>query len=76
MITPKEKAKELVEKYWSIGSQDDCDTILNWEEAKIAAIIAVDEILWEIIKYSDNSKDFVVENSNYWQQVKTEIENL
>lgn len=48
----------------------------SWNEAKQCALIAVDEILWEIIKYADNSKEYVIENSKYWEEVKQEIEKL
>lgn len=74
-MTPKEKAKELVYKFypsvqWKLG-QEDC-----LDRAKQCALIAVDEILWEIIKYADNSKEYVTENTNYWEKVKQEIELL
>jgi hypothetical protein len=75
-MTPKEKAKELILKYskgkdeygWNLCECDSC--------AKKCALIAVDEILWEIIKYADNSKEYVTENTNYWEEVKQEIELL
>jgi len=63
-MTPKEKAIELVNKYWKIGEEEYQDTILNWEESKQCALIAVDEIL------KDTS------NSDYWQKVKQEIHKL
>ena len=66
-MTPKEKAKEIVNKYWSIGEQEWQDTPLTWEEAKQCALIAVDEIL-KIIHTNMEDK--------YWQEVKQEIENL
>ena len=44
--------------------------------AKECALIAVDEILWEIVKYADNSREYVVENSLFWQNVKQEIEKM
>ena len=71
-MTPREKAKELVYKYQSgykLGGfnfqfqNDD-------EDAKQCALIAVDEIL------DINSVDKDYELSNYWQEVKQEIENL
>jgi len=74
-MTPKEKAKELVEKYFHLFSVE-LDLIISYRESKKCALIAVDEILWEIIKYADNSKEYIVENSQYWQEVKQEIEKL
>jgi hypothetical protein len=78
-MTPKEKAQELVEKmqYWVYdveavdgGGWDNCRLIEKSvkETAKQCALIAVDEILKQYYKLTDEHK--------YWQQVKTEIENL
>jgi hypothetical protein len=64
-MTPKEKAKELVEKYaiWSWN-----ETVCDYEVAKQCALIAVDEILNCL---------FEIDNSYYWwQEVKQEIEKL
>ena len=71
-MTPKEKAIELVAKYKS----QSFGITTNFQHFKQCALIAVDEILWEIIKYADNSREYVVENSKYWQVVKQEIEKL
>jgi len=83
-MTPKEKAEELfnkfnkVEIYISIEPTDiECEIKhTQGNTAKKCALITVDEILWEIIKYADNSREYVVENSLYWQEVKKEIEKL
>ena len=84
-MTPKEKAKELVDKFYQrfplkmdvITTRGDLSWEYDsWNEAKQCALIAVDEILWEIIKYADNSKEYVIENSKYWEEVKQEIEKL
>jgi hypothetical protein len=64
-MTPKEKAKELIEKF--MFNCRECDYEDN---AKQCALIAVDEIL------DINSVDKDYELSNYWQEVKQEIENL
>ena len=64
-MTPKEKAKELVEKFKYISY--DLDDIDNHKEC---ALIAVDEILKigsVIVDY--NTRD-------YWQEVKKLIEKL
>jgi hypothetical protein len=61
-MTPKEKAKQLVEKMIIYHSPDDKD----YEAAKDCALIAVDEIL----------KTNPYKARNYWQEVKTEIEKL
>jgi hypothetical protein len=57
-MTPKEKAKELVNKF--------CATRLYDEQAKQCALISVDEIIEEC----------VWDWTEYWQEVKQEIEKL
>lgn len=65
-MTPKEKAKELVNIYTMV-----IYPILNINKSKECALIAVDEII-----------DYLVLNlitgtlMTYWQQVKQEIEAL
>ncbi len=69
-MSAKDKAKELVRKYWDLGGID----VL---EAKQCAIIVVDEIIEECYKWSggDNST-WDRERFNFWIEVKTEIEKL
>jgi hypothetical protein len=67
----KEKAKELFNKYKPIcagynGGQS------NKYFSKQAALIAVDEM----INDCDASSPFETTRFEYWQQVKTEINNL
>lgn len=60
-MTPKEKAKELVDQY------DETLTYLESKsKAKECALIAVDEILMCCIG----------SHEEYWEQVKQEIEKL
>lgn len=77
-MTPKEKALQLCQKFGYLGIKWEQAqyTTLSLENAKECALIAVDEILWEIIKYADNSKEYVIENSKYWEEVKQEIKKL
>ncbi len=63
-MTPKEKAQELVRKYWDLGGID----VL---EAKQCALIAVDEIL--DVDYFDMSEEHFENIMEYWEQVKNEI---
>ena len=63
MKTPKEKAEELVEKFYETLPQ-----WVNMQDAKQCAIIAVDEIL--------NLDYFSEEGREYWQEIKNEIEKL
>jgi hypothetical protein len=64
-MTPKEKAKELVDKF---------DTAMEFYTparfAKQCALIAVDEIL--LI----TRESYDIDHINWWQEVKTEIEKL
>jgi hypothetical protein len=66
-MTPKEKAQELVRKYWDLG---DIDVL----EAKQCALIAVDEIL--DVDYFDMSEEHFENIMEYWEQVKNEIKKL
>jgi hypothetical protein len=68
-MTPKEKAQELIRKYYRLGLHQDGQS-LNWMEAKQCAMIAVDEI-WAALE-----SQRVFEQHGYWQEVKREIENL
>jgi hypothetical protein len=81
-MTPFEKAKELVDKYYQLFPlQKDVISIYgtltweynNWEQAKKSALIAVDEIL--NIACDESDYDISV-TKTYWQEVKQEIENL
>jgi hypothetical protein len=66
-MTPREKAEELVSKYFHLFYFD-----LDWEQSKPCALIAVDEILNSRPAITDSQ----VEYNEYWQQVKQEIKNL
>ena len=68
-MTPKEKAKQLIELF--TFSCRECDN------SKISALIAVDEIL-EALGYKSlsDSPYTTLEARQYYVQVKQEIENL
>ena len=77
-MTPKEKAQELVDKFYQLFPlQKDVIQIYgtlsweydNWEQAKQCALIAVDEILY--ITEHESPSTYV-----YYVKVKQEIENL
>jgi hypothetical protein len=67
MKTPKEKAEELVNKMWVYALPNANG---SWQNAKQCALIAVDEIL--LI----TRESYDIDHINWWQEVKTEIENL
>ena len=65
-MTPKEKALELCQKYGYLGLKWKPEyRTLPLENAKQCALIAVDEILKEVVL-----------TTMYWQEVKQEIEKL
>lgn len=66
-MTPKEKAKELFDKYQIAGSQWYVDT------TKKCALIAVDEIIEAIDWHYYETPNNEIE---YWEEVKHEIEKL
>jgi hypothetical protein len=66
-MIPKEKAKELVDKYSFVEIQN----YTSMFEVKQCALIAVDEIL-----NNDGFTQFDIYLTEYWQQVKQEIINL
>ena len=70
MSEAKEKAKELFDKYcYAIRTEEtDSGYFTNIIYAKNCALIAVEEIL-------NNGFDFTDE-SEYWQEVKKELEKL
>ena len=73
-MTPKDKANELVDKYRMMLMNEDTECgqeILCTIIAKKSALIAVDEIM----KAMD---DVMLPNpfSQYWEQVKQEIEKI
>ena len=71
-MTPKEKAEELVDKYFKLLNYEFGDLVYSLKDKPPhkCALIAVDEIL-DTIKWCIG--DSQVE---YWQEVKKEIEAL
>ena len=65
MLTPKEKAKKLVDRF--LDEQSDTDEI---SQAKQCALIAVDEII------EFGNQQGIREPMMYWQSVKREINKL
>lgn len=66
-MKPKEKARELFDKYQIAGSQWYVDTTKNY------ALIAVDEILEMDLPILEEDADVFYD---YWEEVKQEIEKL
>jgi hypothetical protein len=75
-LTPKEKAKELVNKFLRTYKVSLYPPFTKAsDEAKECALIAVNVILIDC-GAKDWSGDEACEGKNYWQEVKQEIEKL
>jgi hypothetical protein len=70
-MTPKEKAKEIYQKYEFIYIQN----YTSKHEVKQCALIAVDEIA-KCTLYRKQKFDNDRFSEDYWQEVKQEIEKL
>ena len=70
-MTPKEKAKELVDRFYEVDlvcadAMGSCSI-----DAKQCALICVDELIKE-----EQQTDDYYELGSYWEEVKQEIEKL
>jgi len=81
-LSAKEKAKQLIQKYYqplSIHLKINNNNNEMWDYAKQCALIAVDEIL-EFMKTDDEKHDCCSwcnsPELSYWLKVKEEIKNL
>ena len=81
-MTEKEKAIDLVNKFrkYTDGTDSETDRFspaIEKENAKLCAILAVDEIIQECKDYSYSmGHSSILVNRNYWNQVKKEIHKL
>jgi hypothetical protein len=73
-MTPKEKAEELYSKYYNRIEHTLSEDVSGFEKdiVKHLVVIAVDELIEEQEKYNNGS----FYPSNYWNEVKQEIEKL
>ena len=76
-MKPKEKAEELVNRFAKLPEEGSLMWYLSFEIAKKCALIAVDEILngYEFDSLDIENKR-IMDNINYWDKVKQEINNL
>jgi hypothetical protein len=65
-MTPEEKSKELIAKFWQFNH-------IGHQHAKKIALICCDEIIANHYKHFDDAFPNVIE---YWQQVKDSITKL
>lgn len=84
-MTPKEKAKELVNKFLKHNTVwiDDENYYYSEKKSKQCALIAVDDIIRvcpyfdsKIRETDDQLSAFDFQFVSYWQEVKQEIERL
>ena len=91
-MTPKEKAKELVNSFYQPLGYLKCSVCSDemWEHAKQCALIAVDEVITSLGKLNVEILHIGIDFSNlitelrsdynlhiiYWNEVKKEIEKL
>jgi hypothetical protein len=76
MSSPKEKARDLVDRIQE-GLWRDRAVKIYQEDAIYAALIAVDEILKSVPKQPSISITMPhFEATVYWEEVKSELENL
>jgi hypothetical protein len=76
ILTPKEKAAELVKKMYAVHSNSASDITLYF--AKQCAMIAVDELITAHNKMKDflfSEIGYLITSPDYWKEVKREIEN-
>lgn len=73
-MTPKEKAKELVNRFYSGISKDGLSLTVYWTSAIGCALIAVEEIIDTFIPKTN--PDFTCYEIEYWKEVGQEIEKL
>jgi hypothetical protein len=73
-MTPKEKAKELFDKYAMYLRSNLMYDEEAYEDAKVCALIAIDEILQ--VDCCDMSEKNFDNHIDYWVAVEKEIEKL
>lgn len=74
-MTPIEKANELYSKYDDLLNKDFGNPIVFDNQLKQCALIAVDEMIENLVELSNGEFTFIYK-VEYWEEVKQEIENL
>lgn len=74
MISPKEKAEQLIKRFQPHSNFWDCynDEPLEENHAKNCALICVEEI---IESYNNSFESLSINSCEYWATVRTEILN-
>jgi len=74
-MTPREKARELVDKIQE-GLWRDRAVKIYQEDAVYSALIAVDELQKAVLQYSQAVGYGIRSEDTFWQDVKKELENF
>jgi len=76
-MNPKDKAKELLDRFAPLAKYWDCynDEPLEENNAKLCALIAIQEII-NSNPHSNPLNTDVYSTMDFWQSVKQEIEKL
>ena len=74
VVTPKQKATELFNKYCVYLRANLLYDEEAIEDAKECTLIAIEEIVTEICECAD--KDFITPRLAYWKEVAEEVEKL
>jgi len=75
----KEKAIELIERFADLSRNNKTSILTSFQYDKQCALICVNEVIKSnptVIKEQLHGANQVWNSTNYWQEVKTEIENL
>lgn len=72
-MTSKDKAKELVDRFYSERSRDDLPLTIYWTSAICCALFAVDEIIDAIDWHEFETPNKEI---NYWLDVRKEINKI
>lgn len=78
-MTPKEKAKELIYKYYDLDF--DMPITLGVNDSKQCVLVCVDEIIKSLLKFDepdlcDLTTGQADKDIRFWKEVKQEINNL
>ncbi len=75
-MTPKEKAKELIDRFYNHTFNVEKDTEDNFSSAKQCALIAIEEILNEVDDNTYKIGRNKLSSKQFWLEVKQEIDKL
>lgn len=78
-MTPKEKAEELIMKFYNSADEIGLNDVRDMHSANRCALIAVEETINTLnydIRDLDVRGSVLLDLITYWREVKTEIEKL